>query len=41
MSRELLKLGESGSGVEIAVKMIGYMSDSDVRVDDKSRGESS
>lgn len=41
VSRELLKLGESGSGVEIGVKMIGYMSDSDVRVDDKSRGESS
>lgn len=40
VSRELLKLGEAGSGVELAVRGLGIMGDSEVAVDDKSRGES-
>ena len=38
VSRELLKLGEAGSGVELAVRGLGYMVDSEVDVDDKTRG---
>jgi hypothetical protein len=39
-ARELLKLGESGSGVELGVRMISIMSDEDIQVDEKSRGRS-
>jgi len=38
VARELLKLGEPGSGVELAVRGLGYMVDSEVNVDDKTRG---
>jgi hypothetical protein len=38
VARELLKLGEPGSGVELAVRGLGYMVDSEVDVDDKTRG---
>lgn len=37
-SRELLKLGEAGSGVELGVRMIAVMGESSVGVDEKSRG---
>lgn len=37
-ARELLKLGEGGSGSELGVRMVGIMGDSDVEVDEKSRG---
>jgi hypothetical protein len=40
VARELLKLGEAGSGVELAVRGLGYMVDSEVDVDDKTRGAS-
>lgn len=40
VSRELLKLGEAGSGVELAVRGLGIMGDNDVEVDEKSRGMS-
>ncbi|WWD20666.1 hypothetical protein CI109_105142 [Kwoniella shandongensis] len=36
-AKELLKLGEGGSGSELGVKMVGIMSESDVQVDEKSR----
>lgn len=38
VARELLKLGEPGSGVELAVRGLGYMVDSEIDVDDKTRG---
>ena len=38
VSRELLKLGEAGSGVELGVRMLHLMGDSKVALDDKSRG---
>lgn len=38
-ARELLKLGEGGSGSELGVRMVGIMGDGEVEVDDKSRGE--
>lgn len=38
VSRELLKLGEAGSGVELAVRGLGIMGDARTPVDDKSRG---
>lgn len=37
-SRELLKLGEGGSGSELGVRMVSVMGDSDVAVDQKSVG---
>jgi hypothetical protein len=37
-ARELLKLGEAASGVELGVRMITIMSDEGVKVDEKSRG---
>jgi hypothetical protein len=40
-ARELLKLGEAGSGVELGVRMIAIMSDTNSKVDEKSRGMSS
>jgi len=40
-SRELLKLGEAGSGVELGVRMVQVMGDAEVTVDDKSRGSRS
>lgn len=40
-SRELLKLGEAGSGVELGVRMIHVMGDVEASsVDEKSRGTS-
>ena len=39
-SRELLKNGEAGSGVELGVRMVQVMGDAAVEVDDKSRGTS-
>ena len=38
-AKELLKLGEAGSGVDLGVRMIGFMSDGEVGVTDMSRGE--
>lgn len=38
VSRELLKLGEAGSGVELAVRGLGIMGDTEVEVDEKTRG---
>lgn len=38
VAKELLKLGEAGSGVELAVRGLGYMGDTEVDVDDKTRG---
>jgi hypothetical protein len=38
VSRELLKLGEAGSGVELAVRGLGIMGDNEVEVDEKTRG---
>lgn len=38
-AKELLKLGEAGSGVELGTRMIGFMGDGDVGVTDASRGE--
>lgn len=40
VSRELLKLGEAGSGVELAVRGLGIMGDNEVEVDEKTRGTS-
>jgi hypothetical protein len=40
VAKELLKLGEAGSGVELGVRGCGYMIDSEADVDDKTRGES-
>lgn len=42
VSRELLKLGEAGSGVELAVRGLGIMGGESEQytVDDKTRGES-
>ncbi|CAD6564980.1 MAG: hypothetical protein TREMPRED_000535 [Tremellales sp. Tagirdzhanova-0007] len=37
VSRELLKLGEAGSGVELGVRMLHLMGESKVALDDKSR----
>ena len=39
-SRELLKIGEAGSGVELGVRMIQVMGDNETEVDDKSKGMS-
>jgi len=39
-SKELLKLGEAGSGVDMGVKMVGFMNDSNVELSDVMRGES-
>ncbi|ORY20752.1 hypothetical protein BCR39DRAFT_554838 [Naematelia encephala] len=36
-SRELLKLGEAGSGAELGVRLVQVMGDGDVPIDDKSR----
>ncbi|WVR08549.1 hypothetical protein IAU60_005604 [Kwoniella sp. DSM 27419] len=36
-SKELLKLGELSSGVELGVRMVNIMSEGDIKVDDKSR----
>lgn len=38
VSRELLKLGEAGSGVELAVRGLSIMGDDEVEVDEKNRG---
>jgi len=38
-SKELLKLGEAGSGVDMGVKMVGFMGDSNVELTDVMRGE--
>ena len=40
-ARELLKLGEAGSGVELGCRMISIMGDAELKVEDKSRGETS
>ena len=37
-ARELLKLGEAGSGVELGCRMIAILGDAAVKVDDKARG---
>ena len=39
-SRELLKLGEAGSGVELAIKMLDQLSADDAEVNDSTRGPS-
>lgn len=39
VGRQMLKLGETASGVELGVRMLDIMGESDVKVDDKSRGE--
>ncbi|KAK8850485.1 hypothetical protein IAR55_004403 [Kwoniella newhampshirensis] len=36
-AKELLKLGEGGSGSELGVKMVGIMGDKGIEVDEKSR----
>lgn len=38
-ARELLKLGEGGSGVELGVKGLGVLESQGEGVDDKNRGE--
>ena len=38
-ARELLKLGEAASGVELGVRMLSVMGDANIAVDDKSRGK--
>lgn len=40
VARELLKLGEGGSGSELGVKMVDVLSHAEKPVDDKTRGES-
>lgn len=37
-AKEMLKLGEAGSGVDLGVRMIGFMGDGDVGVTEASRG---
>ncbi|WVF68066.1 hypothetical protein IAT40_002829 [Kwoniella sp. CBS 6097] len=37
VAKELLKIGEGSSGVELGVRMVGIMGEGGVRVDDKSR----
>lgn len=39
-AREMLKIGEVASGVELGVRMLEIMGESKVPVDDKSRGRS-
>lgn len=39
-AREMLKIGEGASGAELGTRMVEIMAETDVAVDDKSRGES-
>ena len=39
VAKELFKLGEAGSGAELGVRMLDIMKDSEVEVNDASRGK--